>query len=315
MGDLSWYPDPAVDTIEPPRYACILDEQPGWACPSPFRLAMAAGVAQIEPAPGLALGDARDLDLDWVLRPGPIAMIDDDTTLPFWLGTEGRAAVETLLGPSRGATLPGRWRDVLVAAGLAVRPGQPKAEAVVRWAADSTGSPLPGALTALPGLVHPFHLGALRLHTRRLSRTGSMMDGDGQTPLRWVQHNEPVASWVHRRLTRRVAEVVGEPVKPSYVYTATYHDGADLPMHRDREQCRFTISLSVDCLPEPSGAVPWPLLLEPPGARVRVYQQMGDGLLYRGVDTAHGRPPMPAGLVVTAMFFHFVGVDFTGSLT
>ena len=85
-------------------------------------------------------------------------------------------------------------------------------------------------------------------------------------------------------------------------------------MHVDREQCRFTVSLSVDCLPEPSGAVPWPLLLEPPGARVRVYQQLGDGLLYCGTDTRHGRPTMPRGLVVTAMFFHFVAAAFTGPL-
>jgi hypothetical protein len=104
-------------------------------------------------------------------------------------------------------------------------------------------------------------------------------------------------------------------VKPSYVYTATYHDGADLPMHVDREQCRFTVSLSIDCLPEPIDEIPWPLVLAPPGARLRIYQRLGDGLLYGGQEIPHGRPRMPAGLMVTAMFLHFVDEEFTGPLT
>jgi hypothetical protein len=306
MPRAAWYLDPALDVVEPPRYACVLDEQPGWTCPRPFQAAMSSGVAVAEPAPGLDVRDTRDLGLGDAFAPGPVAVTGDGAALPFWLGEEGRAAVQALLGGrSRAAALPGRWRDLLVAAGLAVRPGE---------SPPADPPPGPGVCTALRGLVHPFHLGALRLHTRRLLRTGAMLDGDGQSPLRWVQHNEPVAAWVHQHLARRVSGAVGKPVQPSYVYTATYHDQARLPMHVDREQCRYTVSLCVDCLPEPSGEVPWPLVLEPPGARVRVYQELGDGLLYGGTDIPHGRPSMPPGLVVTAMFFHFVGIGFTGPL-
>ena len=315
MARVAWYTDPTLDAVEPVRYACVLDEEPGWTCPRPFRAAMPSGVSEAEPAPGLAVLDARDLGLGDAFRPGAVAVTGDVGALPFWLGEEGYGAVKALLGRSGAASLPGHWRDLLVAAGLAVRPGEPTSADPILWPTEADRPPGAGACTALRGLVHPFHLGALRLHTRRLLRTGAMLDGDGQTPLRWVQHNEPVASWVHQHLARRVSGVLGEPVKPSYVYTAIYHDQADLPMHVDREQCRYTVSLCVDCLPEPSGEVPWPLVLEPPGARVRVYQELGDGLLYGGVDTPHGRPRMSPGLMVTAMFYHFVGTGFTGPLS
>jgi hypothetical protein len=115
-------------------------------------------------------------------------------------------------------------------------------------------------------------------------------------------------------LTRRVSQVAGTPVKPSYTYTNVYHDGADLPAHTDREQCEYTLLLCVDCLPEPPNAVPWPLILETEGARVSVYQGVGDSLLFRGVHIRHSRPRLAAGLVVTTMLFHFVDHEYRGSL-
>ncbi|GAB3982268.1 hypothetical protein V1634_26905 [Plantactinospora veratri] len=307
-----WYPDPQSTPAASFAYACFLDEQPVYTCPWPLG-ALPTGIAEVQPAAGLTMCDARDLGLGEAFRSGPVAFTADPGALPYWLGREGHAAVQALMDGT-AASLPERWRTLLVAAGLAIPSGDPRPW----WPAPSI-HPIeirhPDSSAVLRNLVHPFHLGVLRLHVRRLLRMGKMRDGDGQSPLRWVKHAEPVAAWVHRHLAGRVSEAAGEPLKPSYVYTATYHDRAELPIHVDREQCRYTVSLCVDCLPELPGEIPWPLLLQPPGARIQVYQKLGDGLLFGGQNIAHGRPRMPAGLVFTTMLFHFVAADFDGSLT
>ncbi|MFJ3867647.1 hypothetical protein [Streptomyces nigra] len=311
----SWYPDPRIDPIEPVPYACVLDEQPIYTCPAAAGAWLPSWSGAILAAPGLAVRDAQDLGLGDAFRPGPVAVTSSATALPFWLDRDGLVAVQALLNGTADE-LPLRWRHLLVAAELAVPKGDLAAPplAVPSRIQEQTWASGDQVCVLLRGLVHPFHLGSLRLHTRRLVRTGLMRDGDAQTPMRWVQNDEPVASWVHKHLSATVSAVLGQAVKPSYVYTATYHDGADLPMHVDREQCRFTVSLCIDCLPEPFNEIPWPLMLQPLGGRLRVYQRLGDALLYGGQDIPHSRPQMPAGLTVTALFLHYVAEDFTGRL-
>lgn len=316
MGAASWYPDSGRDGRGAVRYACVLDHQPLYTCPPRIRTPSRAAPTAIRPAPGLKVCDARDIGLGDGFHPGPVAITDDKRALPFWLGPDGLAAVNALIEGAVPEFLPERWCTLLLTAGLAVEAGTThlteSAPSVYRI--PTSDSSTVNVCASIRGLIHPFHLGALRLHTRRLLRTGSMHDGDGQTPLRWVQHGETVANWVHQHLMETVSEIADQRLKASYVYTAVYHHGADLAMHTDRQQCRYTVSLCVDCLPDSGGEVPWPLILESPGARVRVYQRLGDGLLFGGQHIPHGRSPMPPGLVVTAMLFHFVDAEFEGPL-
>jgi hypothetical protein len=167
----------------------------------------------------------------------------------------------------------------------------------------------------LPGVLHPFHVGELRLHVRRLTRLGHMRNGDGQTPLRWVRHDDDALRVFHRGLAELVSAVVAEPVKPSYGYTAVYHDGAELPSHLDRPQCRYTLSVCLDCLPDPPREVPWPLELQTRDARVSAYQSLGDGLLFKGTEIPHSRPPLPSGLTVATVLLHYVPDTFDGPLS
>ena len=138
--------------------------------------------------------------------------------------------------------------------------------------------------------------------------------GDGQSALRYVVHNEVVARFLHQNLTPVVAAVAGVPVKPSYVYTANYLPGAVLPRHIDRAQCKYSISLCVDYLPEPVDATPWPLWLETATGTVAVYQELGDALFYRGCELPHFRTQLPPGHRSTSLFLHYVDAAFTGPL-
>jgi hypothetical protein len=129
-----------------------------------------------------------------------------------------------------------------------------------------------------------------------------------------VAHNESVARFFHHQLTAAVTAIVGEPVKPSYVYTASYQGGAKLERHTDREQCEFSITFCLDYSPEPPLATSWPLRLHPQSGMVTVYQAIGDALVYRGRDLPHSRETLCQGQTSTSIFFHYVPQSFSGPL-
>lgn len=141
-----------------------------------------------------------------------------------------------------------------------------------------------------------------------------MVLGDSGSPLRYVAHNEEVARFFHRQLTSVVSQIVGIAVMPSYAYVSCYQDGADLPIHTDRLQCEYSLTLLVDHSPEPTGRSPWPLFLEAGGRTVAIRQHLGETLFYRGREIAHYRTRLPDGWTSTSIFFHYVDRDFTGSL-
>ena len=104
-----------------------------------------------------------------------------------------------------------------------------------------------------------------------------------------MAYNEPVARFFHHQIAATLSAVAGEPLKPSYVYLASYLSGAELKKHTDREQCEFSVTLCLDFSPEPALATPWPIRLDTPTGTVTVYQALGDGLAYRGTRLPHYR--------------------------
>ncbi len=166
----------------------------------------------------------------------------------------------------------------------------------------------------LRSLIHPFHVAALRRYYRHEIRRGAIRLGDHQSSHRYVAHNESVARYFHCQIANAVSAIVGEPVKPSYVYLASYLGGAELKKHTDREQCEFSVTLCLDFAPEPALATPWPIQLDTPQGGVTVYQALGDGLVYRGTQVPHYRAPLAEGYTSTSIFFHYVPQDFSGTL-
>jgi hypothetical protein len=310
-----WFP--ATAEAQPVRFGCVLSEQPRHTVPQALVRGLSRPAGDDAPAP-LTIGDAAELLGAEGLAPGRVAVVDSGVRgpLPYWLDTSTESLVAALLdGRMAPSELPDAWRGPMTAAGLVrsptgARPDLERDEVLAAAAESLAGN----GYAALPGVLHPFHLGELRLHVRRLVRLGHMQNGDGQSPQRWVRHNDAALRIFHDGLTGLVSAVAGEPVKPSYVYTAVYHDGAELPRHSDRPQCAYTLSVCLDCLPDPAREVPWPLELHPPRTRVSVYQALGDGLLFKGVEVPHSRPPLARGLTVAAAFMHYVPEAFDGAL-
>lgn len=316
----------------PDRYYCLLDELPLQLIPKAFLESSRFWELSREPLflnPDCRIAPAGEPPPEFAVQEdilagfaflGTIAWVRDaawGTMLPFWLGPTLEEAVQGLQpGEPAPAELDEEAVRLLAAAGILVPEGRaPKPmgewnETIIQSATlFQTRDYVP-----LRNLMHPFHVAALRRYYRHLIRRGMIHLGDQQSSRRYVAYNEPVARFFHRQMAGVVSAVAGQPVKPSYVYLASYLSGAELKKHTDRPQCEFSVTLCLDFSPEPQRETSWPIHLDTPQGKVTVHQALGDGLAYRGTRVPHYRDPLAEGQTSTSVFFHYVSEDFSGSL-
>jgi hypothetical protein len=250
---------------------------------------------------------------------GTVAWVRDPATgsvCPFWLGPRLEAAVSRLRAGASPDSLSATDRfwlnaaDILISADHAERRIAEWAEVVGKGVKQFREK----GYVPLSNLIHPFNLAALRRYYRHAIRRGTIRLGDEQSPRRYAAYNESVARFFHHQIANAVSAIVGEPVKPSYVYFASYLSGAELKKHTDREQCEFSVTLCLDFSPEPELATSWPIRLDAGEGTVAVYQALGDGLVYRGTKVPHYRGVLAEGHTSTSIFFHYVAADFSGPL-
>ena len=320
-------------TLPPGQFHCLLDELPlhliprhqlesqGWWQKLSHEDLFLNPQCSVLPAGQVPeeLEQYRDLLKDFYLH-GTVAWVRDPATnslQPFWLGPRLKAVAARLqAGTPVPTTVP---RDVLILlAGAGIVTPEAHAERrLAEWAEvikKSAQQFRERGYVPLRNLIHPFNLAALRRYYRHAIRCGAIALGDVQSPRRYAAHNDGVARFFHYQITNAVSAVVGEAIKPSYVYLASYLSGADLKKHIDREQCEFSVTLSVDFSPEPEFATSWPIRLDTAEGTVTVYQALGDGLVYRGTKVPHYRDVLAEGHTSTSIFFHYVPADFSGPL-
>lgn len=316
-------------TFPPDQFFCLLDELPLHLIP---HSAFASELRHerkdlifnpdciVCPAEDLPdeLQSCRDLVSGFALQ-GTMVWVRDrlsDSLLPFWLGPRLEAVLQRVRASESFSTLPERACSVLSRAGILIAPDDQDLN-THRWQQsikNAAGTFQKAGYAPLSGLIHPFHVAALRRYYRHLIRMGRIKLGDGQSSRRYVAYNEPVAKFFHRQIAKTLSAVAGEPLKPSYVYMASYLSGAELKRHTDREQCEFSVTLCLDYSPEPALETPWPIKLDTSCATISVHQALGDGLAYRGTKLPHHRDRLGAGQTSTSIFFHYVSADFQGSL-
>jgi hypothetical protein len=170
--------------------------------------------------------------------------------------------------------------------------------------------------TTLRGILPPEQIRAMQNYFRGLVEEGLMMFNDGHVEGRYGIHNDVLSRYFHFQLAPLISRMVGETVKPSYVYSATYLEDAILKPHTDRPQCEFTMSFQVNFEPsQPNGVSSWALCLDDLREnRVETFLANGDGLIYKGCELVHYREHLAKGHRSTSIFFHFVPESFTGSL-
>jgi hypothetical protein len=319
--------------LPPGQFHCLLDELPlhlipqrqlesqcWWLNFSPEKLALNPQCSVLPAGQVPAeLEPHRDLLKNFNVQ-GTVAWVRDPATgslNPFWLGPRLEEVVSRLrAGEPVPASVPADVCILLAGAGILI-PERYAERRLAEWAAIVGKSGpyfLQNGYVPLGHLIHPFNLAALRRYYRHAIRRGTIRLGDEQSSRRYVAHNEGVARFFHYQIANAVSAIAGEPIKPSYVYFGSYLGGAELKKHTDRRQCEFSVTLCLDFSPEPDLATSWPIRLDTPEGTVKVYQALGDGLVYRGTKVPHYRHVLAGGYTSTSIFFHYVPEDFSGSL-
>lgn len=193
----------------------------------------------------------------------------------------------------------------------AVEPFAPSrfvASAAAAFAADS--------FVAIEDCLSSRMIRLVAAHYKAQVESGAALLSQGNVDRRQM-HNDPAGRVVQRALLPAVEALVGAPLKPSYSYASLYREGAALPVHTDRPQCQFTLSLLIDYRPAPAdGISPWALRIYPrhDAAPLDLFQRIGGGVLFRGRELAHGRPALPTDQTCWTLLAHYVDIDFEGTL-
>lgn len=157
-------------------------------------------------------------------------------------------------------------------------------------------------------------LKGVQRYYRDMIVNGFLPLGDKQSH-RYHFHNEPLACWLHQQISPLIERIIPEPIKPSYAYLGFYLAGAVLEKHTDREQCEYTLSLTIDAAPSAAAAHAWPLCADlKDGTTLEALLGTGDGLIFKGRELPHYRHRLSEGRHSSSVFFHYVPEAFTGSL-
>jgi hypothetical protein len=320
-------------TLPPGQFHCLLDELPlhlipqrqlqsqcWWLKLPPQQLFLNPECSVLPPGRvPVELEPHRHLLKNFNLQ-GTVAWVRDPATNslnPFWLGPGLQAVVSRLRAEEPvSASMPADVCALLAGAGILTPEGYAERR-LAEWAEvihKGANEFRENGYVPLGRLIHPFNLAALRRYYRHAIRRGAIRLGDEQSSRRYAVHNESVARFFHHQIANAVSAIVGEAIKPSYVYFGSYLSGAELKKHTDRRQCEFSVTLCLDFSPEPELATSWPIRLDTPEGTVKVYQALGDGLVYRGPKVPHYRHVLAEGHSSTSIFFHYVAADFSGSL-
>jgi hypothetical protein len=308
------------------RYHCLLDEQPYYLVPPRLYGPDEPGPLIVNPLCWFSWHGSMPPDIAarvqsaWSFFPSEcILWVDDPATRAVWPYWVGHELINYLaqMAPGRPVAfdLPAHVQWVLTRAQILVPPDHAEVRRKewfdTLW---SRAADFERGFAAVSGLIPPFHLGALRRYYRSHIRAGSFQFGDNQVDRRYAAHNEPVARYIHDQLAPAVNDIARARVRPSYVYLAAYESGSVLERHTDREQCEYSITLCIDATPEPEVQSPWPIILDTRDGALRIWQYLGEGLLYRGRYLPHYREPLPEGCSSLSLLLHYVDQNFAGPL-
>jgi predicted 2-oxoglutarate/Fe(II)-dependent dioxygenase YbiX len=146
---------------------------------------------------------------------------------------------------------------------------------------------------------------------------------DDQCPLSQAIHGAPVFDSLLEQLTPHFEKASGKKLYPTYAYARLYEPGDELKIHTDRPSCEISATLTLGF----EGDV-WPIHVgdyteAENGRKVttqsgetkyltnerEIKMNVGDAVLYRGMDKVHWRESYKEGKWQAQVFLHYVDAD------
>ena len=97
----------------------------------------------------------------------------------------------------------------------------------------------------------------------------------------------------------------GRRLLPTYSFARVYTTASRLSRHVDRGACEISATMTVGYT---GTSDLWPIMVESEGVDLPIALDVGDALIYRGMDLPHWRESLKEG-VWCQLFFHFVEAD------
>jgi hypothetical protein len=238
----------------------------------------------------------------WVDDPGA------GVVWPFWVGYEFIDHLAELVpGRPPPAPLPARVEWALCEADILVPLGYAESRRS-HWRRKlyALTAQFQRGYAVLGDLIHPFHLGALRRYYRFHTRAGSFAMVDTDAERCFAAYNEAVACFFQHQLSRLISDIALAPVRASYANFAAHQSHSTQPRQVDGERCEYCVSLCIDASPEPDAQNPWPIELQVQEGVLRVWQHIGEGLLYRARYIPHARERLPPGYSSSSLELYYV---------
>jgi hypothetical protein len=128
---------------------------------------------------------------------------------------------------------------------------------------------------------------------------------DPLCPKSQAVHGMPASDELLEMLTPAISKASGKNLIPTYSYARMYVNGETLPKHTDRPACQYSVTL---CLGMDGD--PWPIFMSKTEKEAggSVSLNVGDGVLYLGMDMHHWREPFE-GQWQAQVFLHWVDAD------
>ena len=145
----------------------------------------------------------------------------------------------------------------------------------------------------------------LTKHLESLVEKG-LTTNDTQCPTSEAVYGDSVFDELLKELLPEFEKVSGKKLNPTYSYARLYKKGEELKVHKDRESCEISATLTLDY----SGK-PWAIYMgdnEDKTNASEIYMKVGDAVLYRGMDKWHWREKFE-GEWQAQVFLHYVDAD------
>ena len=128
---------------------------------------------------------------------------------------------------------------------------------------------------------------------------------DEQVPGGLSRYHYPYYRKIHKTLCKKVEDIIGKKLYPTYYFDRYYFPGQELEKHTDRPSCEISVSVHIsNNLPD--NLKDLPLYIKTPdtytddkkdiisvGQERSLVLNPGDGMIYKGCERPHWRNPIP----------------------